>query len=118
MIITQLYRVTGTYMDMPTIEETGLITNEESEINALRKDEVEGLEIQRIPNRSGLVVKRLDGNTAIPLNNIRDESIGEYKSCVQLGATEFSQAFPAQPLGPFNGKRILAYRRTWLQLER
>jgi len=41
---------------------------------------------------------------------------GARANCLQLGKTEFAQLAPEQPVGPEAGKKILSYRRVWIQL--
>lgn len=115
MIISRLYSIAGDYMGMPMIQEAGLVTSEPASMNELRND-VEAVEISRVPRRSGLIAKRLDSGASLTTTTLTSPEIGTYKDCVQLGPTEFSQYAPTQPLGPYQGKRIIQYRRVWVSL--
>lgn len=102
---------------MPVIQETGLCTNDEATMNAIRRYENEALQFSRVPRRSGLTVKTLDGSAVAETFTVADKQIGRFPNCVQSGRTLIKLAFPVQPIGPFAGKALISYSRTWVQLE-
>ncbi len=117
-IISQFYAIAGELDGMPVIQETGLCTNDAATLNAIRKHEKEDLQFSRVPRRAGLTVKTLDGSGVAEPYTVSDPQIGRFTNCVQKGRTLTNQAFPVQPIGPFAGKAILSYSRTWVQLQK
>lgn len=115
MIISRMYSAAGEYMGMPMIQEVGFVDGTDASMNALRNN-LEAVEISRVPRRSGLVAKRLDGRNTLTGITITSPEIGSYKDCIQIGTTAFSQYAPEQPFGKFQGKRIIQYRRVWVSL--
>lgn len=115
MILSTLYSMGDAVMGMPSITETGYCTNEASQLRALRDYENEDVQLERVRRRSGLIAKSLTA-TAIRTNTIRDEAVGEFKNCMQLGRTKFSVAAPRQAIGRARGKVVLRYTRMWVHL--
>jgi hypothetical protein len=101
---------------MPRIVETGLCTDEASSRSLLRLRESGRVQLEPLPRRRGIVAKGLEGQRLDP-ETLSGEVIGTMRNCLQLGTTEFSRYAPVQPIGPYAGKGILAYRRLWVQLE-
>lgn len=116
MIITQFYSLAGTLLGMPVIQESGLCTNDGSTLDKLREKENEDVRLFRVRRRSGLVAKSMTG-VAVKTLSINDEMLGRFDNCMQIGRTQTQFFAPRQPFGPFNGKEILSYQRTWVQLE-
>jgi hypothetical protein len=117
MIISRLFSVAGDMDGMPVIQETGLCTNDDATMNAIRRYENEALQFSRVPRRAGLTVKTLDGSGVAELYTVADQQIGRFPNCVQNGRTLTKLAAPVQPIGPFAGKAIISYSRTWVQLQ-
>ena len=117
MILSRLYSIAGEMDGMPIIQENGLCTDDHATMAAIRKYENEALQFSRIPRRSGITVKTLDGTGAAQLFTIADPQIGRFERCVQNGRTKTEQVTPVQPIGPLAGKAIIRYSRTWVQLQ-
>ena len=116
-ILASRYRLAGTQMGMPLIEEAGECTDASSTISTLRTYETGRVLLEPLPRAAGLVAKPLDGATLPTLRSVGDGQIGGARAnCLQLGKTEFAQLAPEQPVGPEAGKKILSYRRIWIQL--
>lgn len=115
MILSTLYSIGQDVLGMPTIVETGYCTNEESQLKALREYENEQVSLERVSRRSGIIAKSLTAD-AIKTKDVRDEQVGSFANCMQMGRTQFALVAPKQPLGKTSGKMILRYSRTWLLL--
>lgn len=116
-IISQFYAIAGELDGMPVIQETGLCTNDVATMAAIHKYENAALQFSRVPRRAGLTVKTLDGSGVAELYTVSDLQIGRFPNCVQSGRTLTKLAFPVQPIGPFAGKALISYSRTWVQLQ-
>lgn len=117
MIISKFYSVAGQLMGMPTIQESGYATSDDSTLNDLRKFENEDLQIVRVRRRRGLVAKSMTG-AEIKTDTLSDEMLGRFENVIQLGRTQTVFAAPKQPFGPLNGKEVIQYKRLWLQLQK
>lgn len=116
-IISTIYKRAGELEGMPIIEETGLCTNDQDTLNALRRYENEDIQFSRIPRRVGMTVKTLDGSGPAQSFTIVDKLIGRFHNCIQDGRTRTEPYAPVQPIGNFAGKAILRYSRRWVQLQ-
>lgn len=114
MIITTFYEQGGTMHGMPVIHESGLCTDAAMTTNKLKEYEPGRLELVPIPRLTGIVAKSLDGWTI--KTDTLDTPFGKFRNCLQLEKTLFRDFAPEQPFGQFKNKRILAYRRSWVQL--
>lgn len=112
-IIIQTYEKAGTMAGMPVIRETGLC----EESTDLTTYETGRVEISPLPRAVGLVAKALDGQTITLATITADMVVGTLANLLQLGLTQIRRAFPEQPFGTYNGKEIMAYERTFVQLE-
>lgn len=115
MIITQFYSLAGTQGGMPILQEEGLCSDDQATLGLLRQKECGRIELIPLPRTKGLIAKSLDGQT-IPENTLTTP-FHTFPNCIQLGKTQFSDFAPTQPIGEFRNRRILRYRRTWIQLE-
>lgn len=112
-IIFQQYEKAGTMGGMPVIRETGLATHD----TALTTYETGRVEIIPLPRAAGLVAKALDGATLTTFTITGDAVVGTLQNLLQVGKTVVRLAFPEQPFGTYSGKSIVAFERSWVQLE-
>ena len=115
MILSTLYSMGDPVLGMPTILETGFCTAEDDQLKALREYENEDVKLERVRRRSGIIAKSLTA-TAIMTQIVKNETIGEFKNCMQMGRTSFKPFAPRQPVGRAKDKMVLSYSRTWLHL--
>jgi hypothetical protein len=116
-ILAQRYRLAGTQLGRRVIEEAGECTDLGTTITTLRSYETGRVQLEALPRAAGLVAKPLDGSTLPALQSVGDAQIGgALSNCLQLGRTEFAQLAPEQPVGTYAGRRILAFRRLWIQM--
>ncbi len=115
-ILSIQFSIGGTSAGQRTIIESGFCTDEGPTRAKLQSFETGRVEIVTLPRRVGVVAKSLEGHN-LSTRTIADPVTGVLTTCLQLGRTAFDRFAPVQPIGPFKGKNILAYRRTWLQLD-
>ncbi len=115
-ILFSNYARNGTFRGMPVIEETGLATDDSGALADLLRYEPGRVEIEAIPRARGLIVKALDGQP-VRTNLLVTDQFGRFPNCFQMGPTQIQPFAPKQPIGPQAGRRINAFRRTWVQLQ-
>jgi hypothetical protein len=115
-VISTFYSKQGQLLGMPIIVESGLCSDDDSTRNTLTRYETQRVQLVSVRRRTGIIAKSLDGQT-IRTTTVRDSQVGTFSNCMQIGRTRFSFVAPKQLFSPFQGRKILSYERTWLQLE-